>query len=63
MSLQSSNVAKAVLAESEFKQTIAKGLANKGCNTVENQATLKPANLVVDTKVPGSDPDSGNRCI
>ena len=59
MSLQSSNVAKAVLAESDFEQTIKQGLRSKGCNTDKAQADLKSAKLVADSKVPGSAPNDG----
>ena len=51
MNLQSTNVAKALLTENDFKQTIAKGLENEGCHeTDDNQASLKPDSL--DTSAP-----------
>ena len=54
MSLQSSNVAKAVLAESEFKQTIIQGLESEGCHENDkDQAKLNPDHLEGDDKDDG----------
>ena len=53
MSLRSNNAAKAGLVENDFKQTIAKGLENEGCNSVPGDASLKPANLEGSDKANG----------
>ena len=54
MNLQSSNVAKAVLAESDFEQTIEQGLDSEGCHKDDvTKASLKPRFLE------GADKDDG----
>ncbi len=49
ITLQTSNVAKSILVENDFKATIAQGLKDKGCATTAADALLKPASLKTGT--------------
>ena len=49
ITLQTSNVAKSILIENDFKATIAQGLKDKGCASSADDALLKPASLKTGT--------------